>query len=136
MKYIQPYWYLFATLLLLIPAVYKSNTIEAKIVEAENTNIKLESIGQYIKSLEKYYSTPHKNQKKLIAVLKKVENKKGIRIVKNIKRTRATFKITGIGKNDLDMVVRGVFNSTMRIKRLDIDRSDVNRTRIEAEVIF
>lgn len=136
MKYIQPHWYLFAALLILIPAVYKSHTIQEKIVETENANTKLESIGRYIKALEKNYKTPKKNQKKLISLLKRVEHKKGIKVTKNIKKTKANFKIVGIKKNDLDTIIKGIFNSTMRIKRIDIDRSDINKTRIEAEVLF
>ncbi|SFP05148.1 hypothetical protein [Hydrogenimonas thermophila] len=136
MKYIQPYWYLFAALLILIPVAYKSHMIQEKIVETENVNAKLESIGRYIKALEKNYNTPEKNRKKLISLLKKVENRKDVKIEKNIKRTKANFKISGIKKSDLDMLVKGIFNSTMRVKRIDIDRTDTNITRIEAEVIF
>jgi len=136
MKYIQPHWYLFAALLILIPAVYKSHTIQEKIVEIENANSKLESIGRYIKALEKNYKTPKKNQKKLTSLLKRVENKKGIKVDKSIKKTKASFKIVGINKSDLDMLTKGIFNSTMRVKRIEIDRSDINKTRIEAEVLF
>jgi len=136
MKYIQPHWYLFAALLILIPAIYKSHSIQEKIVVIENTNAKLESIGRYINALDKNYNTPKKNQKKLTSLLKKLENKKGVKVNKNIKKTKANFKIIGIKKSDLDMIVKGIFNSTMRIKRIEIDRSDINKTRIEAEVLF
>jgi len=136
MKYIQPYWYFFASLLILILVVYKSHSMQEKIIKIENTNTKLESIGRYIKVLEKNYKKPNKNQKKLISILKRVENKKGIKVDKNIRRTKASFKIVGINRNDLDMIVKGIFNSTMRIKRIEIDRSDINKTRIKAEVLF
>ena len=136
MKYIQPYWYLFATLIVLILVAYKSHAIQTKIVEAEVVNTKLETIGRYISSLEKSYKTPKKNQKKLISLLKRVENKKGVKVDKNIKKTKASFKIVGINRNDLDMLTKGIFNSTMRIKRINIDRSDINITRVEAEVLF
>ena len=136
MKYIQPHWYLFAALLILITAIYKSHTVQEKIVETKIVNTKLESIGRYIKSLEKNYKTPKKNQKKLISLLKRVENKKGIEVTKNIKKTKASFKVVGVKKNDLDTIIKGIFNSTMRIKRIEIDRSDINKTRIEAEVLF
>jgi topoisomerase IA-like protein len=56
MKYIQPQWYLFAALLILIPAIYKSHTIQEKIVETENANTKLESIGKY-KGIDLYIKT-------------------------------------------------------------------------------
>ena len=94
------------------------------------------SRNRYIKALEKNYKTPKKNQKKLISILKRVENKKGIKVNKNIKKTKASFKVVGINKNDLDMIIKGIFSSTMRVKRIDIDRSDINKTRIEAEVLF
>jgi phosphotransacetylase len=136
MKQIQPHWYLFAALLILVPVVYRSHTIQEKIVETEKVNAKLESLGRYIKDLEKNYNRPEKNRKKLISLLKRVEKSKDIKIDKNIKKRKANFKIVGIKKSDLEMLVKGVFNSTMRVKRLDIDRSDLNKTRLEAEVIF
>jgi len=136
MKYIQPYWYLFAALLLFLPAVYKSHQIKSSIVEVEKVNRDLETVGKYIKSLEKYYDTPRKNRKLLESLLKRVERKRGVKVDKRIKNRKATFKITGINKSDLEIVVKGIFNSTMRVKSFEIDRRDLNKTRIEAEVIF
>jgi len=136
MKYIQPHWYLFAALLILILAIYKSHAIQDKIVETKNINTKLESIGKYINTLEKNYKIPEKNQKKLISLLKRVEDKKGVEVTKNIRKTKASFKVVGVKKNDLDTIIKGIFNSTMRIKRIEIDQSDINKTSIEAEVLF
>ena len=136
MKYIQPHWYLFAALLILILAIYKSHAIQDKIVETKNINTKLESIGKYINTLEKNYKIPEKNQKKLISLLKMVEDKKGVEVTKNIRKTKASFKVVGVKKNDLDTIIKGIFNSTMRIKRIEIDQSDINKTSIEAEVLF
>lgn len=136
MKYIQPYWYLFAALLLFLPAIYKVHQVKSSIVEAEKINRELESVGRYIKSLKKYYDTPKKNRDILESLLKRIERKKGIKVDKRIKNKKGTFKIIGIKKSDLDIVVKEIFNSTMRVKKIKIDRKDVNQTRIEAEVIF
>ncbi|HIP14907.1 MAG TPA: hypothetical protein EYG74_05410 [Sulfurimonas autotrophica] len=135
MKKIQPYWYLLTAILLLALTIYKTDITKSKIIDIEKANTRLESLGKYIHSLEKYYANPNKNYNKLISLLKKIE-RKNIKIDKNIKKSKARFKVEGIDKNGLDILVRGILNSTMRIKRINIDRSDKNNTRIEVEVLF